>query len=86
MKSGTFGRSISSAEVVHISAHGIWLLMNEKEYFLSYEDFPWFKNASVSDIFNIEMPHPGHLFWPSLDVDLHLDSINKIEEYPLIYK
>ena len=86
MKSRVAGKSISKAEVVHISAHGIWLLVNAKEYFLSYQDFPWFKDASLSEILDVKLLHKNHLFWPSLDVDLDLDSIDRIEEYPLIYK
>ena len=86
MKSSAIGKNILSAEVVHISPHGIWILVKEKEYFLSYKDFPWFKKASVDDIFNVKLIHKHHLHWPALDVDLDLNSIEKIEEYPLIYE
>ena len=79
------GKNTSNAEVVHISAHGIWVLVHEKEYFLAYKDFPWFKDASISDIFNVELLHKHHIFWPTLDVDLDLNSIDRLEEYPLIY-
>ncbi len=36
-------------EVSHISQHGIWLLFCDRELFLSYQDFPWFKDAPVSE-------------------------------------
>jgi hypothetical protein len=26
------------------------------------------------------------LFWPSLDVDLELESLTKLVEYPLVYR
>ena len=86
MKSSVVGKNISKAEVVHVSPHGIWLLVNEKEYFLPYQDFPWFKDASITQILDVKLLHQGHLFWPSLDVDLRLDTIERIEEYPLIYE
>ena len=86
MKSKVVGKNILKAEVVHISAHGIWLLVYEKEYFLSFKDFPWFKNASISEILNVKLLHENHLFWPALDVDLDLGTIDRLEEYPLIYK
>jgi hypothetical protein len=35
-------------EVTHISAQGIWLLARDKELFLPYAQFPWFKNANVA--------------------------------------
>ncbi|MEA1920943.1 MAG: hypothetical protein U9N52_13975 [Campylobacterota bacterium] len=41
-------------EVTNISNHGLWILSNEKEYFLSYEQFPWFKDKTINDITNVE--------------------------------
>ena len=78
------GTITSKAEVSNISAHGIWLLCNDHEFFLSYEAFPWFKNASIKQIFYVEEPHPGHLYWPDLDVDLSLETIQHPERFPLI--
>ncbi len=83
MSSKTPGRSISEVEVTHISRHGIWLLSEERERFMSYEDFPWFQDASVGKVFNIEEPTPGHFHWPDLDVDLTLDMIDHPERFPL---
>ena len=58
-----------------ISAHGVWLLAGEEEIFLSYEDFPWFKDVSVREILNVQEPTPGHFYWPDLDVDLGVETI-----------
>jgi len=44
-----------SAAVSHILRDGFWLSLADKEYFLSFENFPWFKNASVSSIQNVEL-------------------------------
>jgi hypothetical protein len=74
----------SKAEVSNISANGIWLLCSDREYFLPYEQFPWFENAPVKHIFNLEEPHPSHLYWPDLDVDLSLETIQHPERFPLI--
>lgn len=71
------------AEVANISAHGFWLLIDNRELFLPYETFPWFKNATVAAIINVERPQPHHLYWPDLDVDLTVDSIEHPERYPL---
>ena len=70
--------------VNHISKHGIWLLLQEKEHFLSFDNFPWFKNVSVSAVQNVELLNEHHLYWPDLDIDLAVDSINNTERYPLI--
>jgi hypothetical protein len=72
--------------VTHISRHGFWLLLGDRELFLPFSDFPWFKDASVSAILHVEWPQPHHLYWPDLDVDLAVESIDHPERYPLISK
>ena len=86
MKLTKLGRSTSKAEVLDILIHGIWVYIDEKEYFLPYKNFPWFKEASVSEIHNIKLLNPNHLYWPDLDVDLELDSIKHPQNYPLAYR
>ena len=81
--SKTLGKDTSEVEVTHISQMGVWLLIRDKELFLSYDDFPWFLEASVRKILNVEEPHQGHLYWPDLDADLTLDIIEHPERFPL---
>lgn len=83
MNLNTLGKNISAAEVTNVSSHGIWLLAGGKELFLSYEDFPWFKDAPLSRIVNVEEPVPGHFHWPSLDIDLSIEIIEHPERFPL---
>ena len=64
MTSETLGENISAPEVTNISAHGLWVLVGDQELFLSYEDFPWFKEVQIGKIIKIEEPRPGHLYWP----------------------
>jgi hypothetical protein len=77
------GTTTSKAEVTNISQHGFWLLLDDRELFLPFEEFPWFKRASVESIVELEQPRPGHLHWPELDVDLSVESIEHPERYPL---
>lgn len=77
------GTATLGIEVTNISKHGFWLLLDGRELFLSFEDFPWFKSATVEAILRLERPAPGHLHWPDLDVDLSVDSIEHPERYPL---
>jgi hypothetical protein len=70
--------------VTHISRHGLWLLLGEREFFMSFAHFPWFKNASVAAVQNIEWQHERHLYWPELDVDISVESIEHPERFPLI--
>ena len=84
MKSRTPGASTSEAEVTNIDAHGIWLYVKGREYFLPYEDYPWFRDARVSEIIDVELLHGVHIHWPSLDVDLTADSLEDPGMYPLV--
>src|SRR5262249_6138053 len=86
MKSAAPGRSTSLAEVTNVSVHGFWLFVNERELFLSFRDFPWFRDATVREITNVELPSPHHLYWPELDIDLAVDSIEHPERFPLVSK
>jgi hypothetical protein len=77
------GATTSEVEVTNISQHGFWLLLDGGEFFLPFEEFPWFKQAPVESILRLERPRAGHLYWPDLDVDLSVDSIEHPERYPL---
>ncbi len=83
--SSPHGGAISqSVEVTHISSHGIWLLVRDAELFLPFEHFPWFKEAPVGKVLNVEEPSPGHFYWPDLDVDLSEKIIADPGKYPLL--
>lgn len=72
-----------SPTVTNISKHGFWLYLGDRELFLSFETFPWFANAPVRAILEVERPQPHHLYWPTLDVDLAVESIEHPDRYPL---
>jgi hypothetical protein len=84
-KSKTPGKNISApeAEVTNISANGVWVYVKDREYLLSYGEYPWFRDASVAQILNLQFFHEHHLHWPELDVDIELDSLAHPEKYPL---
>ncbi len=86
MKSARLGKSTSVVEVTNISRHGFWLLLDGRELFVSFKDFPWFKEAPVRDLLNVALPHAHHLYWPDLDVDLAVESIERPERFPLVSK
>ena len=83
MSSLPHGTISSEIEVTNISNHGVWVLSGSKELFMSYHDFPWFKNEPVGKILNVEEPSPGHFYWHDLDVDVGIDTIENPERYPL---
>jgi hypothetical protein len=80
------GKNISKPEITNISEHGFWIYLKGKEYFLSFSIYPWFKDAKVSSITDVELLRGHHLYWPKLDVDLTIEILEKPEKYPLTYK
>ncbi len=82
MRSLKNGKNIS-ASVENISPFGIWMFINGTEYFLSYIDYPYFKDQSIKSIQNVKLLHGFHLYWPELDVDLEIDNLKNPEKYPL---
>lgn len=59
------------------------MLVDDRELFLPFEEFLSFKAAAVQAIHNVERPRAEQLYWPDLDVDLTVDSIEHPERYPL---
>ncbi|WP_211239073.1 DUF2442 domain-containing protein [Desulfonatronum lacustre] len=85
MKSANIGTSISKPEVTDISPFGLWIMYAGKEYFLGYDEYPWFLTAPIQKVFRVIEEGSGHLRWPELDIDLSLDSIKRPGAYPLVY-
>jgi len=85
MNSATLGTNTSAVEVTNISAHGFWILdgSSGQELFLSFQDFPWFADATISQIREVRREGAAVFHWPSLDVDLDLERIRHPERFPL---
>lgn len=84
MRSALPGKNISEVEVTNVSQHGFWLLIDERELFLPFDKFPWFRDVPIGQLLRVELPHPSHLYWPDLDVDLAVESIEVPERFPLV--
>ena len=83
MSSKPLGFGTSNVEVTNISAHGVWLLAGKQVLFMSYSEFPFFKDVPVGQILNVEEATPGHFYWPDLDVDLSVEAIEHPDRFPL---
>lgn len=85
MTFANLGTSISGPEVTNISAHGFWLFddRTQREFFLSFRDFPWFAKASIEQIAAVTREGISIFRWESLDVDLDLARIEHPERFPL---
>lgn len=84
MKSAPRGRNTSDVEVTNVSENGFWLLLGGDELFVPFKQFPWFRDASIGQLVNVERPATHHLYWPDLDIDLAVESLTHPERYPLV--
>jgi hypothetical protein len=84
MKSVQRGRDTSAVEVANVSPFGFWLLVEGRERFVRFKDFPWFRDATIAELTHVLLPSPHHLYWPALDVDLAIESLDHPERYPLV--
>jgi hypothetical protein len=57
--------------------------LRKKEYFLSFKDFPYFRDQTLNSIQNVQLRHGYHLSWPDPDIDLEIDNLENVEKYPL---
>ena len=78
------GGRTSKVEVTNVSRQGFRLLLEDRELFVPFAGFPWFRDASIGQILDVERPGAGHLYWPQLDVDLAVESIEHPERYPIV--
>ena len=78
------GTTTSAAEVTNISKHGFWLLLAGEELLVPFDQFPWFRKATIEQVSDVEWPSPDHLYWPGLDIDLSVQSIRNPVAFPLV--
>jgi hypothetical protein len=84
MSSAVLGHATSAVEVANVSAHGFWLLLGNEELFVPFAEFPWFRDAPIGKLTQVELPSPHHLYWPALDIDLAVASIRDPAQFPLV--
>ncbi len=86
MKSGPPGTSTFHSEITNIESAGFWLLVDGREYFVPFEDYPVFRSATLEQIFDVRRIGPGQYHWPSLDADVELNALEHPEHYPMIWR
>ena len=84
MTSAVLGGDTLAVEVTNVSKHGFWLLLGNEELFVPFAEFPWFRDAPIGKLTDVELPSPHHLYWPALDIDLAVASIRHPDQFPLV--
>lgn len=80
------GTGILEYEITNIERLGIWLLADDKEYFIKFEDYPALKKASIEQILNVKRIGPTQFRWPDIDEDIELEALEYPEKYILKYE
>jgi len=73
------------SSVSNICQTGFWLLVNDKEYFVPFDQYPDFKNASIEHIFAVKQLSPTQFYWEDIDCDIELGALEKPDQFPLTY-
>ncbi len=81
----TPGVATSYSEVTNISQTGFWLLVDDREYFVPFDDYPQFNGATVAQIFAMQQISPTQFYWPDLDIDIELDALENPEQFLLMF-
>jgi len=54
MKLQKHGDPTLAPEVINIETRGLWVLVDGRELFLDYSEFPWFLDAPLTEIINVQ--------------------------------
>lgn len=77
------GNSICASEVTAIGRDGFWLIHDDREFFVPYENYPVFRLATVEQIYSMQEIGPGQLYWESLDADIEVEALDHPEYFSL---
>ncbi|MBI2838682.1 MAG: DUF2442 domain-containing protein [Acidobacteria bacterium] len=86
MSSEKHGAVTSDSEITNIGTTGFWLLVDGREYFVPYKDYPGFRDATVAQIFAVRRLGPTQLSWAALDIDVELEALEHPEQFPLQFQ
>lgn len=78
--------TLANSEVTNISTIGFWILIENKEYFVAFNEYPEFKNMPVQDIFDVIRLSPEQLYWEKHDIDIELSALENPSLFTLVFK
>ncbi|HBM17143.1 MAG TPA: hypothetical protein DD381_12495 [Lentisphaeria bacterium] len=65
----------NKAFVSLINSEGITVNINDKNYFLPFLRYPWFKYCSVDELMKVSTDGIG-IYWGEADIELELEMLN----------
>ena len=84
MKFSRSGKTTLPVNVGAVTNRGFWLSLGDRELFVAYRSFPWFREFTLRELARVRRPAPHHLRWPEFDIDLEVESIERPDDFPLV--
>jgi hypothetical protein len=89
MKTFIQGKNFGRVDVTYLSPHGLWLLANDSEIFVSFIDFPQLRTASPSKLKHVVRLRSDILYWPDLHIEIPVKHVRcfpllSVKPYPTI--
>ncbi|RLD04854.1 MAG: hypothetical protein DRI32_04980 [Chloroflexi bacterium] len=82
---GTATLPKTNSQITSIEDDGFWLLVQNEEFFVPFDRYPDFQNATIQQIFNFE-DDGDEFYWADLDIDIELDALRHPDRFPLIFQ
>jgi len=60
---------------------GMAILVNGKDYFLRYADFPWFEYCGATELRDLTADRWG-VYWNTIGIDLPIEALEHPEQFP----
>ena len=76
------GISTLNCSVTNIAPFGFWIIIEDKEYFISFDDYPDFKDRTINEILDFNYIPTNQLSWESLDIDIEIEALKNPTAIP----
>ncbi len=73
-------------EITAITKNGIWIFINEKEYFIPFKNYPELLKLNLKELLDVKFNPPDHLYWENADIDIELNALEEPKNFPLKFK
>ncbi|HKL21498.1 MAG TPA: DUF2442 domain-containing protein [Tichowtungia sp.] len=71
--------------VENITPFAVWVFDGKKEYAIPFSEFPCLGKVPVEELMHPTLTHGFHLRWENLDIDIDLNSLDHLEDFPIYF-
>ena len=78
--------TLKSENGFYISKFGMWIYINDKEYFINFDDYPSLAKCTVEELGNYSFDMENNIHWEELDIDIEKEALDEPNKYTLLYR